>query len=240
MVGAGSPMVALAGPAGPAGPAGTPAGYRLLVLEGGVAKWGEPVLGAGALVTYAVVERERSFDDAINCSTVAPIDRLLSANRIDRAVFEAELRAAFSAWADVASIRFRRSDPAAADILIGADGERRGRAFTNVDARSVGGDPRPIDRAVICLNPAQPWKIGFDGDLEVYDIRYTLMHEIGHAIGLNHPSAPGSVMDFRYREAFSDLQPGDIAGVTALYGPKRLAVDAAMPVAERATHRPDL
>ena len=27
-------------------------------------------------------------------------------------------------------------------------------------------------------------KIGFDGNLNIYDVRYTLMHEIGHGIGL--------------------------------------------------------
>jgi hypothetical protein len=68
------------------------------------------------------------------------------------------------------------------------------------------------------MNPEQAWKVGFDGDLEVYDIRYTLMHEIGHAIGLDHPGVPGELMDFRYLETFSSLQPGDRAGAASLYG----------------------
>ena len=44
-----------------------------------------------------------------------------------------------------------------------------------------GGDKR-IARSQICLNPRQRWKIGFDGNLTVYDITHTLAHEIGHAI----------------------------------------------------------
>ena len=58
----------------------------------------------------------------------------------------------------------------------------------------------------------------FDGDIDVYDMRYTLVHEIGHAIGLDHPGPSGQVMSFRYTENFSGLQPGDFHGVRLLYG----------------------
>ena len=77
-----------------------------------------------------------------------------------------------------------------------------------------------IGRSLICLNPRQPWKIGFDGDLKVYDLRYTLAHEIGHAIGLDHPSPSGQLMSYRYDEGQPGLQPGDIKGAALLYGPK--------------------
>ena len=52
-------------------------------------------------------------------------------------------------------------------------------------------------------------------------LRYTLAHEIGHAIGLDHPNAPGQIMGYRYEESFRDLQPGDLSGAVALYGPSR-------------------
>ena len=51
-----------------------------------------------------------------------------------------------------------------------------------------------IRQSLICLNPVKPWKVGFDGNLKVYDIRHTIAHEIGHAIGLDHPGASGSLM----------------------------------------------
>jgi hypothetical protein len=133
-------------------------------------------------------------------------------------------------WQAVADIRFEpAADPAGADILIGAQAVPRDRAYTNVahapaaaPAAALRGAAEPvrrIGRSLICLNPRQRWKIGFDGNLKVYDLRYTLAHEIGHAIGLDHPGSRGELMGFRYTERFRALQHGDIAGAVALYGP---------------------
>jgi hypothetical protein len=75
-----------------------------------------------------------------------------------------------------------------------------------------------MQKSRICLNPTKLWKIGFDGNLDVYDIRYTIAHAVGHAIGLDHPSPSGELMSFRYKEDLRTLQPGDVAGAMALYG----------------------
>lgn len=214
--------------------AGTLPGYKLLQLGGEVVKWGAPELGAGTVVTYAVTERPLAFDGARNCAKIGPVDDLLAANRMARSDFDRELEAAFRAWSQVANIAFRVADPAAADILIGAQTTPRGRAFTNV-VHAPSRDstaPSAILKSVICLNPATGWKIGFDGNLDVYDIRYTLTHEIGHAIGLDHPGTPHALMDFRYREAFAALQPGDRAGAVDLYGPNRATAGLAHEIPE--------
>ncbi|MDN3720177.1 matrixin family metalloprotease [Roseibium salinum] len=136
-----------------------------------------------------------------------------------------------------------------ADILVGAQSLPRGYAFTNVQyekdgtdlrERAVGGNRglnKPelepgemrsrsqdltvagITRSAVCLNPAHDWKIGFDGNLDNYDLRYTFAHEIGHAIGFDHHIRHRSIMHFKYAEGFRGLQPGDIEGVQWLYGP---------------------
>ncbi len=207
----------------------SPSTYRLLTLDGHEVKWGAPKLGTGGTVTYALIDRPMIFAGARNCASMTPIDHLLAANGIDRARFTNELKAAVGAWSAVADITFVPGDSAAADILIGAEGVPRGRAFTNVAYDTSAGTPGPrsIEKSLICLNPLQPWKIGFNGDLKVYDLRYTLTHELGHAIGLNHPGATNELMYFRYSEAFRTPQVGDMTGVAALYGPAQVPVASA-------------
>lgn len=223
--------------------------YRLLQLDGAYVKWGPSELGTGAVVTYALVDEEKSFPRARNCRKIAPVEKTLSKSGLPRSAFLKELKAAFSLWADVAQIRFRpAADRKEADILIGEQMRPVGRAFANVRRRTTtpgtqlafGAPAKVADRAVvpkrvregssdisgieqslICLNPEQPWKIGFDGNLDVYDLRYTLAHEIGHTIGLDHPSAFGQLMSFGYDEKFKGLQAGDIAGAVRLYGESR-------------------
>jgi hypothetical protein len=49
-------------------------------------------------------------------------------------------------------------------------------------------------------------------------LRYTIAHEIGHTIGLNHPGPSGQLMGYKYAETFRAPQPGDLDGAIALYG----------------------
>lgn len=202
--------------------AGTLAEYRLLFLGGGPVKWGSPLRGSGSVVTFAVTDAVRNIKGARNCGTIVPIEALLARSGISRAGFDTELSYALRAWSGAADIAFVPAPPAKADILIGAQANPIGRAFTNVESRPAeGGGIGTIVSSTICLNPEQRWKIGFDRNLAIYDLRYTLMHELGHAIGLDHPGTSEALMDFRYSEAFSSLQAGDRAGAEELYGPAR-------------------
>lgn len=198
-------------------------GFRLLRLDGLQVAWGTWTGGpAPASVTYAFVRSETETPGATNCGSMEPLDALFERSRLDHAAFRREVRAAFDMWEEAADITFAEvDDPAKAGILIGAQREPTGRAFANVAYKPDGGELRSIARSLICLNPLQRWKIGFDGNLAVYDIRYTIAHEIGHAIGLDHPSTAGQLMHYRYEERFRSLQPGDIEGVALLYGARQ-------------------
>jgi matrixin len=196
-------------------------GFQLLDLENQTVKWQSPRMGVGAAVTYAFATQPVETPKARNCAKLVSPDKAYAPSHITTEQFRREVAAAFRMWEGVANITFREArDPAAADILIGAQAEPVGRAFTNVALKDGAPGQKTIERSLICLNPQQSWKIGFDGRLDVYDIRYTIAHEIGHAIGLDHPSAAGELMSYRYDERQKDLQPGDAKGVVLLYGPK--------------------
>jgi len=99
---------------------------------------------------------------------------------------------------------------------------------------------RPISKSLICLNPDELWKIGFDGNLDVYDLRYTVAHEVGHAIGLDHPGRDGQLMSYRYAETSRELRAGDINGAVEIYGartPTSLASRALTRVPNEVTPR---
>ncbi len=194
-------------------------GYRLLELEGYKVKWGEQTLGVGARISYAFADETLHFDNARNCRDLVPM-KSLSGKDLSLETLARETAAAFRVWERAADLSFYQvADARDADIILGAQGQPRMQAFANV---SYGPDEksgvRVIEQALVCLNPEHKWKVGFGGDKDVYDIRYTLIHEIGHAIGLDHPGPSGQVMGFRYTEAFAELQPGDLRGVRRLYG----------------------
>jgi hypothetical protein len=203
--------------------------FRLLALGGRNVRWTMPAGGLPATVTYAFVSDAMTFPGARNCDAMGKPEAALARSHIPFEAFRGEVRAAFDAWQAAANIQFREtSSPANAGILIGSDAKARGRAFTNVALRDDAGPAGrasvgAIRQSLICLNPEKPWKIGFDGNLDVYDLRYTIMHEIGHAIGLDHPSPEGRLMSFRYVETARGLTSGDAAGAVALYGRKGVA-----------------
>ena len=197
--------------------------FKVLKLQGNPVQWRGTVAKQGTVVTYAVVAEDMAFEGARNCRNMTRLDGLLTASRISAENARTEISTAFGMWEAVANISFREEENVArADIVIGAQLDPVGWAFAEVfyEARSRA-PVKPISRSLICLNPDRAWKVGFDGDLQRYDIRYTLAHEIGHAIGLDHPAGAGQIMDYSYREEFRKLQPGDIAGVLQLYGERR-------------------
>jgi hypothetical protein len=141
----------------------------------------------------------------------------------DTARLEAIAAAAFAMWSRVANLAFR---PAAAneapDILIGAQGTPEEVAFANVWHGPDTDGVAALTRATICFNPEQAWTTA-DGPAPegVLDLSTVLAHEIGHAIGLDHPGATGALMGYSNQDDIDAPMPGDVAGAVALYGPRR-------------------
>jgi hypothetical protein len=196
--------------------------FKILKLDGNYVRWKRPADGRPLNLSFQLVREDQAFPDARNCRKLTTLDTLEATSKLTPARVHAEVLAAFAMWEAVADIEFHEAPAGApADIQIGAQAEPEGWAFADVFYNAASPEQmKPISRALVCLNPEKRWKIGFDGDLQTYDLRYTIAHEIGHAIGLDHPNGAGQIMGYRYQEKFRELQTGDVRGAELLYGPR--------------------
>ena len=215
----------------------TGAGFRQLFLDGHAVRW-EAAGPAGRIaLTFAIADREIAEPAAINCRRLRPPTQLLSRSSLTLSAFRSALHESFERWRDVADIAFVEVGPEQKpDIVIGEQTDPLGFAFTNLKlGDTVRDGVRPIAGASICLNPQRTWKIGYDGNLDVYDLVHTFTHEIGHVIGLDHPGGRGQLMSYRYTEDHAGLSDGDKYGAISIYGASRIRSAATLPPAGRAS-----
>ena len=105
------------------------------------------------------------------------------------------------------------------DILIGAQARPRRVAFANVwrDARAARRRRRAADAGDDLLQSRpSPGPARAERRPGGEDLRTALAHEIGHAIGLDHPGATGALMGFEDQGPQAGLKPGDVAGAAML------------------------
>jgi len=181
-------------------------------------KWGNPVMGTGATISY-------SFQNAGSCDSGA-CQGLSSFMPVG---FQTEVEKAFDAWSAVANLTFLEVADDGADWNAATNsGDIRitGHAFDGSGGVLAHGffPPNNGNTAAgdIHFDVDENWKLNFGG--LGFSIFQVMTHELGHALGLGHSLVPGSLMNPFYTEAFEGVQADDIAGMQSIYGPSVAAV----------------
>ena len=135
------------------------------------------------------------------------------------AAFQNEIQTAFNDWAAVANITFSFvQNPALAMIDIGfaaIDGLSNVLGYTNY---SYAGSS--LQHADVTFDSAEPWTASSNG-LVAFGNDYfeaLALHEIGHAIGLDHYNSVVAVMNSYLPSNLHSLTQSDVDGAAALYG----------------------
>ncbi|MEM8802124.1 MAG: matrixin family metalloprotease [Pseudomonadota bacterium] len=166
-------------------------------------KWGDPTLGT-------------SPDEAINWSAdLSGLDTTPGASTAD---LESALESAFDRWEDAAAIEFEEGG-STIEVDIGFAPIVNDPGSPNVIVAFAEWTPATgsLDSAEITFNSNVEWAPTGDGG---FDFAAVALHEIGHIIGLAHPSDadefPDEIMNIVVRA--DDLGDGDITAAQTLYG----------------------
>ena len=202
-----------------AGALAAPLSASAFVLGGTVpGKWGPPVMGTGATVTWSLMGTGTSCAAEFAGCTITSFDDFMPLGYLN------QVTKAFAAWSAVANITFVKvpddgaafnADTDSGDIRLGghtfdgAFGILAHGFYPPVNGNSAAGD--------IHFDIDETWALSFaDPGFSIFQV---LAHEIGHAIGLDHTGVPSSLMNPFYSEAFTGPQADDIAGAQFIYGP---------------------
>lgn len=196
-----------------------------VIIGGNPGKWGPTTFGTGAAITWSIMGAGLDTDGA---QTVDP-DALLPSG------YHSEIVDAFSLWAAVADLSFSQAmDPNVGWLNNTADTVdiRIGFRYSDGPGGNLGFGYYPLfsngaGAGDIFLDSADIWNLDSGAR---FSLRRTLVHEVGHAIGLGH-SFSGTAMYPYYSDGWEEPQPDDIAGAQYIYGaPAVVPTPATLPM----------
>jgi hypothetical protein len=180
-------------------------------------KWGLSMFGTGATITYSFMPTGTSCAAESRCTTTTTLSSFMPLG------WKSQIVASLNAWAVFANVTFTEvSDDGSAFNAAGTAGQIRfgGHAFDGPFGVLAHGYYPPANGLTaagdIHFDVLETWKIGFGG--MGFDILQVMMHEVGHALGLDHTPVPASLMNPFYSEAFLGAQADDKAGAIFIYG----------------------
>ncbi len=135
------------------------------------------------------------------------------------AAFVSTIASAFAAWSAVANIGFvQTASVAAAKIVLGLGAIDGPNSILGMANYSFSGPS--LLHADVTFDTAENWagaglSASSPSGAKLY---YVAVHEIGHALGLDHYNGATAVMNSYLSPSLSGLTASDVAGIQALYG----------------------
>jgi hypothetical protein len=193
---------------------------RLLLYATTGAAWPHP-----AVVTYSFVP------DGTNIGGYASnLFQTLNA-KWPTATWQGIFGQAAAIWEQVANVNFTRIGDSGAPLGFGlfqqGDSTMGDIRISGLPSSVIGGGtlgytllPPPInggsEAGDVIMNTSQPWQINAD-----YDLLTVAIHELGHALGMDHSAISTADMYAVYNGGKQSLTADDIAGIDSIYGPRQ-------------------
>ncbi|MGE3335832.1 MAG: pre-peptidase C-terminal domain-containing protein [Rhodospirillaceae bacterium] len=181
-------------------------------------KWGNGTRGtAGGTITWAVVTAGQSIPtDSEYTSAVTAIS----------SVFMPSIRQAFSRWDEVGNFTFvETTSPSTANIVLVFD-ELQAQSAGTIGLANTWYSGSVIRNSYISFDLGRRYRL-IDGSVQIVgsspasgtaDFYTLVLHEVGHALGLDHENDMPTVMNASQNSSVTDLTSDDIAGIRAVYG----------------------
>lgn len=135
------------------------------------------------------------------------------------AAFQSEITAAFTRWSQIADISFvQAQDGGSANITLGwANIDGSGKILGQANYTYGSGLFQHVD---ITFDTGEQWTSTSSGLVTAGSayLETLALHEIGHALGLDHYNATTAVMNAYIAPNLHDLTQSDIDGIRAIYG----------------------